>query len=164
MSHAVQVAAADHYFFNHRPQPERETERQRDRQRQPETRLGEPPDDRPPYRAGGSVLEDMVESTVACEATRSMAAERHGRASTVVLQVWSDATDARFVVARTTEEGEGVCAAGAEPPLALSSSLSLSPSLSLSRSLELSLSLPGSLWLSYPARLWSLLQATWLTV
>ena len=34
-----------------------------------------------------------------------MAAERHGPASTVVLQVWSDATDARFVVARTFEGG-----------------------------------------------------------
>ena len=68
--------------------------------------MGEPPaDDSFPYQADGSELEEMVESAVACEAMQSMAAERHGPASTVVLQVWSDATDARFVVARTFEGG-----------------------------------------------------------
>ena len=51
----------------------------------------------------------MVESTIACEA--SMGAERHGAAGAVVLQVWSDAPDGRFVVASRAENGT-TCAAG----------------------------------------------------
>ena len=43
-------------------------------------------------------LENIIESTVACKAVHSMAAERHGAASAVVLRVWSEAADARFIV------------------------------------------------------------------
>ncbi len=55
--------------------------------------------------------EYMVESTIACEAMQSMGAERHGAASAVVLQVWSDAPDAHFVVTSRVENGT-TCAAG----------------------------------------------------
>ena len=67
----------------------------------------------PPQQQQQPPTTEMVESSIACDALRTMASERHGdRAGAIVMQLWSDTDDARFLLMRTRGR-DGTAAAAA---------------------------------------------------